>query len=184
MQIKLTNVRLSFPVLFTPEEFSQGDGKFRYSAAFLIERGSANDKAVEAAIVSEAKDKLGPKWEALLNSYRGSSGKFCYTDGDLKDYDGYAGHTVLASHRRAADGAPKVLDRDRTKLTEGDGVVYAGCYVNAIVDIYVQKAPNPGVRCGLGGVQFCADGDAFTAGQVSEDAFDDLGTGADASALL
>ena len=49
MKLKLTNVRLAFPDLFEAKEFEAGDGKPRYSATFLVEPGSENDKAIRKA---------------------------------------------------------------------------------------------------------------------------------------
>ena len=39
---------------------AEGSGDFRYSATFLIEPGSANDKAIQAAITAEAIAEIGP----------------------------------------------------------------------------------------------------------------------------
>ncbi|MWN55950.1 ssDNA-binding protein, partial [Escherichia coli] len=62
----------------------------------------------------------------------------------------------------------------------------AGCYVNAVIDIWAQDN-NFGKRinASLGGVQFLRDGDAFAGGGVaSADDFDDISEGADAEALI
>ena len=76
---------------------------------------------------------------------------------------------------------PTVLDRDKTPLTENDGKPYAGCYVNAVVDIYAQKGDFPGIRASVSGVQFHSDGEAFGGGRpASADEFDDVTEGADA----
>jgi hypothetical protein len=172
MKVTLKNVRLSFPELWHPKEFKTGDGKPRYSATFLIEPGSANDKAIRAAIEEEGTNAFKAKWEKAQKDMWGNSNKCCYLDGDRKEYDGYAGNWYIASHNRAR---PLVIDRDRTPLTEDDGKPYAGCYVNAIVDIYVQTGENPGIRASLSGVQFYKDGDAFGGGsRASTDDFDDL----------
>ncbi len=50
---------------------------------------------------------------------------------------------------------------DKTALTEADGRIYAGCYVNFNVDIWAQDGQYTGIRCSLNGVQFVKDGDAF-----------------------
>ena len=61
MKLKLKNVRLSFPDLFEAKDFEAGDGKARYSASFLVEPGSDNDKAIEAALVEATNGKFGEK---------------------------------------------------------------------------------------------------------------------------
>lgn len=175
-RVVLKNVRLSFPVLFEAKEFKAGDGKPRYSSTFLVEPGSENDKAIRAAIRSEAEAKFGKKADAILKSFENNANKFCYLNGDLKEYDGYEGKFYLSSHRPATSGAPAVVDRDKTPLGSDSGKPYGGCYVNASVDIYAQAGENQGIRCGLVAVQFFADGDAFASAPATADDFDDLDT--------
>lgn len=173
--LKLNNVRLSFPTLFEPKEFKAGDGKPRYSITVLIPKGSEQDKAIQAAIIAAAKESYGDKAAKQLAAMKGQSNKFCYLDGDLSDRDGYEGMMELRCHRRAADGAPKVFDRDRSLLSANAGRPYGGCYVNALVSVYAQKGENPGIRGSFSGVQFVKDGDAFATGKVaSADDFEDV----------
>ncbi|MDP3939856.1 MAG: DUF2815 family protein [Deltaproteobacteria bacterium] len=193
-KLKLLDVRLSFPDLFEAVEFKAGDGKPRYNASFLVVPGSENDKKIEAAIAAEVKAAFadaakGAKW---LAGIRGQSNKDCYTDGDKKEYDGYEGMKVLSSHRRAKDGPVgvygNVIDPQTGKvvvLTELAGKPYAGSYVNATVEIYLQtKGENQGVRSGLQAVQFARDGDAFSGSKpATPDDFDALEQGADAEAM-
>lgn len=182
--IKLIAVRLSFPDLFVATQY-EGQGKFRYNASFIIEPGSPNDKIVQGAILEAAKEKWPAKATTMLESFRGNSNKYCYIKGDLKEYDGYAGMLVLTGHRNQDAGRPLVIDGNKNPLTEKDGKPYAGCYVNASLDIYAQDGKNPGIRCGLKGVQFAKDGDAFSGSKVaSPDDFDAIEEGADAAALV
>lgn len=175
--ITLKNVRLSFPDLFVAKEFKAGDNKPRFNATFLIPRGSENDKAIQAAIRAAAEETYGAKAAAYLESFRGNANKFCYLNGDLKEYEGYAGMNYLACH---AQQRPLVIDRNRSPLTAEDGKPYAGCYVIAKVSIYAQKGEFPGIRASFSGVQFCADGDAFSAGSpASVEDFEDLGGAAE-----
>lgn len=172
MKVMLKNVRLSFPDLFEAVEFKTGDGKPRFNATFLIERGSENDKKIEAAIVEAAKEQFGAKYEKLVAGMRGNVNKFCYLDGDLKEYDSYEGMNYLAAHSKIR---PTVIDADKTPLTAQDGKPYAGCYVNASVDIWAQKGENSGIRASILGVQFFRDGDPFTGGTPADpDEFDDV----------
>ena len=191
-KIKLTDVRLSFPDLYEPVEYQKGDGKFRYNASFLVVPGSENDKKIKAAILKEAKETYGPKADKLLASFVGQSLKYCYLDGDLKEYDGYASMMALSSHRRQNDGPPgvfgNVIDPQTGKvvvLTPASGKPYAGCYVNATVEIYAQDGENKGIRCGLVGVQYFRDGDAFSGSKpASADDFEAVGEGADAESMV
>ena len=179
--MKLKKVRLSFPNLWEPKEFKTGDGKPRFDATFLVEPGSDNDAAIKKAIVEAAKETYGAKWQAILKSMEGNSNKYAYLDGNLKEYDGYEGLMYLACHSKVR---PYICDRDPTVALAADsGRPYAGCYVNATVEIYAQKGENQGIRASFTGVQFAADGDAFSAGKpatagdfdtIEEGAGDDL----------
>lgn len=180
VKIRLNNVRISFPELFNATEFKAGDGRPRYGATFLVEPGSANDKAIQAAILADANAVYGNKAAALLKSFAGQGNKYCYIDGATKEYDGYAGNWALTCHRREKDGPPTIVDKNRAPLKEADGKPYAGCYVNAIVEIYAQKGENHGIRASFSGVQFFTDGDAFSGGKAANaEEFDDLGEGTD-----
>jgi hypothetical protein len=190
-KIKLNNVRIAFCQSIWPgaaEEY-QNNGVPRHSATFLVGEDSkasidggktwkpAND-AIEAAILAAAKEKWTKPGQAekQVVAVRGNSNKFCYTDGDLKEYDGFEGKMALAAHRKASDGAPTIIDRDKTPLKQTDARPYAGCYVNAVVEIYAQDGQNSGIRCGLMGIQFYRDGDSFGgAGKAKDDDFEDLG---------
>lgn len=179
MKIKLSKVRLSFPDLFEATQY-QGKGAYRYNATFLIVPGSANDKAIRDAISSEAAAKWKGKASVMLKSMENNSNKYCYLDGNLKEYDGYENMMYLSSHRRQQDGAPLVIDRDKSPLTAASGKPYGGCYVNATVEIWAQEGENSGMRCGLIGVQFAEDGDSFSgASRPSADEFEELANDAE-----
>lgn len=159
----LKNVRLSFPSLFTRSSFEGKEGKFE--ATFLLNKEEhANtikklDAAIKAAI-KEAKIKVG-------------ADRLCLKDGDESDYDGYEG---CMSFKAASSKRPTIINRDKTPLAEDDNVLYAGCYVNAIVDLWVQNN-NYGKRinANLYGVQFVKEGEAFgNAPTDVTDDFDDL----------
>ena len=85
MKVKLSDVRIGFTDLWTAVEFKPGDGKPRFNATFLIEPGSANDKALRAAIKTEAANTYGAKSEAIVKSMETNANKFCYQDGDGAD---------------------------------------------------------------------------------------------------
>lgn len=176
MKITLTNVRLSFPDLFTAVKMADADAeaKAKFGASFLLhkERNKADIAALQKAIAAIlAEKKVNAK--ALKSS--------CLVEADSKvnsktnePYDGYdSDHMVLTARgiRR-----PGVFDRDGTPLTEQDGKPYAGCYVRASVEVYLyDKVAQHGKRlCAtLTAVQFMRDGEAFGASvpASAEDAF-------------
>lgn len=173
MLIKLSNVRLSFNALFTPEAYKAGDEE-KFKAVFLIEKGSDLDKRIQQGMLDVAKLKFGEKnAQRVLDSIRVNPNKCCYQDGDTRDYDGYEGHMALTAKNASR---PLVLDRDKTPLNAQDGKPYSGCYVNAQIELFGYTEGGKGISASLGGVQFVRDGDKFGGGtRVTEDHFDDLG---------
>lgn len=172
MKVTLKNVRLSFPGLFEATAFKPGDEP-KYKATFLVPKGSATEKAVEAAILSLATEEWKGKGASIVNSIRGNPNKFCFQDGDSKEYDGYAGMMALTAKSSAR---PLILDRDKSILSAADGRPYAGCYVNASIELFTYNNSGNGISASLKGVQFVKDGDAFGGGApASPDDFDDLG---------
>lgn len=182
MKLALKNVRLAFPELFEAKTVN-GEGKPAFSATFLIDPADAQVKAINDAIEKVAHEKWGAKADAILKAMRAQD-KVCLHDGDLKStYDGFAGMLYISSRNATR---PLVIDRDKAPLVEADGKPYAGCYVNASIELWAQDN-NYGkrVNASLRGVQFLRDGDAFAGGSAaSEDEFDDLAEGADADALV
>ncbi len=171
-KVKLNKVRLSFPGLFEATAFKPGDEP-KFKATFLIPKGSAQIKEIEAAIKQVLTEKCGKKADSVLNSIRGNPNKFCLQDGDHKEYDGYEGMMALTAKSTAR---PLVIDRDKTPLSAADGKPYAGCYVNATLELFAYDSSGIGVSASLKGVQFVKDGDAFGGGApASPDDFDDLG---------
>lgn len=162
-KIKLHNVRLSFPSLFRKATFSGEETKFE--GTFLISKADQADKIaeIEAAIESLIADRLkGAKLKA---------DKICLKDGDDIDYAGYAGHmSIKASNNKR----PLVLDRDRSPLSEDDNRIYAGCYVNAVIELWAQDNQyGKRINANLLGVQFFKDGEPFADGvSASADDFE------------
>jgi hypothetical protein len=165
MKIKLQNVRLSFPSLFKKSSYNGEETKFE--ATFLLSKDLQKDQ------VEAIRDSIKTMTKDDLKGVKLPPEKLCLRDGDAVDYDGYNGHMSLkASSKRR----PLVIDRDKTPLTEEDGVVYGGCYVNAQIELWAQDN-NYGKRINatLLGVQFARDGDAFVSGaSVDADDFEDV----------
>ncbi len=171
-QFALKNVRLSFPDIFTASE------KFGNYGAQLIISNKADVAKIEAEMLRVATEKWGAKGEAYLKSAKAAN-KVCLKDGDTKaEFDGYAGNMILSANNSQR---PPVVNRDRSPITEADGIVYSGCYVNAIVKIWAQdNSFGKRINASLDGIQFFKDGENFGGGGVaSPDMFDDLSDGAD-----
>jgi len=164
-KIKLTNVRLSFPSLFRRAVFGGEETKFE--ATFLLDKESHADKIaeIEAAITVVSKEKHKGKTPP--------ADKLCLKDGDTIEYDGYAG---TMSIKASSKQRPMVIGTDRAPLAEDDGKPYAGCYVNAIIELWGQDNQfGKRVNANLLAVQFAKDGDPFGDGvTASVDDFDDV----------
>ena len=179
-KIFLRNVRLSFPSLWVRSIFDGKEGK--YEATFLIPKSD-----------TETKDKINIAIKQMIaeSKLKIPKDKICVKDGDDYEFDGYENTwTLKASNNRQ----PTLLDTDKTPLTTDDGKIYAGCYVNAVIEFWVQNN-NYGKRinANLLGVQFVKHGEAFGTGagtvncdemfNVIPSAEVDKSTGVDTSAV-
>ena len=156
----LKNVRLSFPSLFKRSQFNGQEGKFE--ATLLLDKNDTKTydlitEAIQSAL-TEAKVKV-PKDKWFLK------------DGEDA---GYTGYDNAWSIKAANNQRPLLIDKDKSQLTEDDNVLYAGCYVNAQIGIWIQNnAYGKRVNANLYGVQFMKDGDTFGANNTSDaDDFD------------
>ena len=176
MKVKVLEVRGAFLNLFEAKTVG-GEGEPRYSGAFVIEPGSANAKALAAAMVAVAKEKWGDKAAAVLKDLK-AKGRVAYKEEPLsKDgevYDGFEGmHSINAGNK----ARPLIVDRDRTPLSAADGRPYGGSYMNVSIELWAQDNQyGKRINATLKGVQFVRDGDAFGGGApASPEDFDDLG---------
>lgn len=173
LKIKLSNVRLAFPAIFQAQTVN-GEGDPAYSATFILDPKHPQVREIQSAIKDIAKAKWGAKADQTLTLME-KQDKTALHDGDLKaNYDGFAGNLYVSARSKAR---PTVVDRDRRPLTAADGRPYAGCYVNAVIELWAQDNQyGKRINASLGGIQFAADGDAFGGGgvPVSADDFDDL----------
>ncbi len=164
-QLKLANVRLSFPQLF--EAKSVNNGEPRFSAQFLI------DKASQSELLKTIRDAMttvfNEKWPNGAKNV-----KHCLHEGTEKDYDGYGEDVMFVS--ASSKEAPHVVDGANRPLLRSSGKPYGGCYVNAVVRCWAQDN-NFGKRINaqLLGVQFVKDGEAFGAAPFDPNkAFDNI----------
>ena len=182
--VKLSSVRLSFPVFWEAKDF-EGDGKFQYQGTFLFPKLGADGQpspqatSMLAAIKEACAKKYGEKGEAKFLAYKAAGKIWAVQDGDLKAagdemYDAYAGNWYTRAKNKVR---PTVVDRNPNKpLNQADGRPYSGCYVNAVIEVYAYDTAGGGVSCSLLGVQFEKDGDAFGGSTpVKPDVFADLG---------
>lgn len=205
----LTNVRLSFPHLDTPDYFqgkkTKDSDKRRWTAAFHISSDSKAqamengrpvgtpvsakefiDKALEQMAVENWKEKAKLKLMNILPDPKACA----WQDGTKKEMPGI---WILNSIRTEDKGRPVVIDNDKSPIYKADnslhegkaGRLFGGCFVNAHVELWAQKSPAPeGLRCGLVAIQRLRIGDSFGGGAIpTTDAFGEITDGADAEDL-
>lgn len=168
MKIKIPSARLSFPSLFNMASFG-GESTGKFEATFILDK---KDHAKQIEEIEAAIAKLQKELKVKL-----ASDKLCLKDGDEMERPEYQGKmTIKASTKKR----PMVINRDKTPITEDDNVVYAGCYVNAIITLWAQNnSYGKRVNAQLDGVQFVRDGEPFGDGGISVDQFDGFDDGDD-----
>ncbi len=170
--VKLDCVRLSFPRLWTPRAAENAGQKSKYEASFILDK-KANAKSIEAMRAA-----INTVWEASKDGAfkKKKPAHVCLREGsDNEHLDGYSAANMFVgarNHKR-----PAVVNRDRSPLTEEDGKPYAGCYVNATIEVYPFVHPKSGnlICASLRAIQFVKDGEPFGEKPVDVDQeFEDL----------
>lgn len=172
MKLTLKHVRLAFPSLWFPEQV-QGEGKPAFSGSFIIPRDHPQLREIESVIMQVANAQWGAKAMDILRALKAKDA-ICVHNGDAKaEWAGFAGNLYISAR---SESRPLVVGRDRAILVQADGKPYAGCYVNAVLDIWAQDNKfGRRINAGLSGVQFDADGEAFAGGvPATVDDFDNL----------
>lgn len=182
--VKLKEVRLSYPHLFQPHA-SVKDGPKKFRASFLIDPatkvGQENMQRIDAA-------KRAVEMDTFKRSpFAYKDQRCCYQDGNATlatatgdPIEGYENMYVI---KAASDRKPQVVDRQRYPIEEAESsrIIYAGCYVNAVIRFYTvndKDKGGPGLFAGLQAVQFVGPGQPFGASAIDvEEAFDDLDNG-------
>lgn len=180
MRIELNMVRAAFEQYFETKRM-EGSDRDLYSGSFLFPETHPAYKIVENAALKVATEEWGAKaGEVIALAKKKDSGKnYILKDGSLKEYDGYAGNFYVSANSKTR---PTVLNRDGSPIVQADGIVYSGCYVDAIIDVYTFSHPvgGKGITSELKGVRFRKPGDAFGGGApVTADAFSPITEDAD-----
>jgi hypothetical protein len=178
----LPSVRLSYPCLWTPKRFDETDvnSSRAWSSAFHL------DKVKHASLIEELLAAEFAEVEAKMSDKEKPNARKLFDklpDRDRRMLDGDetgAAEGCWVLNSRATEGKnapPLILDRRRARVEEGgEGAPYAGCYVNAQVELWGQWNKYKRSNCTLLGVQFVKDGDAFGGGRPADpNAFADLG---------
>lgn len=175
MKVKLVDVRLAFPDLFVAKAFAGSDEASApsFGATFLFPPEHKAHKLMIDAINAAGIEKWAGKSADILRKLLATD-KTCLRDGDNKsEYDGFSGMMYVSSRNKTR---PQVRGKDAGLIDAKDGIIYGGCYVDAVIEIWAQDNQyGKRVNASLKGVQFRRDGDAFAGGApLSDDDFEDL----------
>lgn len=159
------------------------DAKEKFRVTLLAGPDHPQLAQVRKILTAEATALWGAKTASIQKAAEAQQ-KWALRDGNLKDeYEGFAGNWALSANSFAK---PTVFDQNRLPISQDSGIVYSGCYVNAIVVLKAFDNVSKGTTCELSGVQWFADGDAFSGGKPADaDEFpDEIAAPANEDALL
>jgi hypothetical protein len=161
----LSNVRIAYAFgLFDKSAYEEG-GEEKFKVKLIVPPNHKQRAAIDAVFAKLAKEEWAAQGPMVLKSLNNNVQKFCFIDGDnYPDTDGFPGNMIVSTSSKTR---PTVVDRDgKTPVTKDDGIVYGGCYVNALLEFRTMdhKKFGKGLYCSLRGVQKFNDGDAFSSG--------------------
>lgn len=164
----IKNVRLSYPNLYKAQV--KDDGKKQYNATLLFSKAdTANSavlkKAVMDVISKQWGDKGLPRWQQGLikNPVLDGDGPQGLNKKSGARHAGYEGNWFIRASANE-DRPPRLYTRSLTIAGPDD--IYAGCYVNAVINAFAWSNPKngDGVSFGLTYVQFAAPGERLGGG--------------------
>ena len=165
-KIILRNVRLSYEHIFKASAFDDSQ-EAKFSATFIIPKNHPDLPAVKKAYFEAGQetfpsDFTGGSWPKGFTCSLKDANKDTDSSGTLlaEKNPAYVGCYILEAN---STRRPVALNRDKSAVTEEDGVIYSGCYVNASLAAagYTFGKVKKGVKCYLNGVQFVKDGERF-----------------------
>lgn len=183
-RIMLNNVRLAFAQgLFTASTIPGADAsaKPKFNCGLIVPPDHPQLEELKKKQIAVAKDKWKDKSPAVYKALE-MKDRLALHDGDTKPtYDGYPGNMFL-SPSAIETARPTTLNGAKGNVTEKDGVLYSGCYVNASIELWAQdNGFGQRINAQLRGVQFLKDGDSFSAGRPADsDEFEAVTEGAGA----
>lgn len=188
-RVKVNNARLSFPHLFEPQEQEgdNGDTRKTFNCVLMIPKEDnphleTFKKRMKVGFAAAKKQAWGDDTDSHPKIPQSMT---CYKDGDNDDHfttprDEYAGYYIVSTSSPVTRPPKIVTNRkgsdDKWIMAEPGqkGAPYAGCYVNAVIDLYGQKK-NPAkkmpnrVNASISIVQFLRDGEPFSAAAADPD---------------
>lgn len=187
-KVNLRNVRVCFLKIWERDTPKQADQKPAYRAVILLDKEDPQATKLEEAAHAVLTDKLkseknADKW--MDRHYAQDSKECCVRDGDEREEVTEEFEGMLYINAKSFK-QPKIQTSEGETQTEqgvtvdGDDIegkeIYSGCYCNVSLDIWAWNNTNgKGLGCGLLGLRFRDDGDAFGGGGGESATDDDLG---------
>lgn len=166
MELRLKNVRISFPALDKPEAFG-GEGEPAYQAKFIIVPKSLEVQLIEDAMLAVAKDQWKDKAETVLEALKEDK-KLCFVRApyrNKKSGEAYAGFEGMYSLSTRSKNRPTIFDQFNREVTDPRDIkalVYSGCFVHAKIDVWAQDNKwGRRINANISGVMFAKEGEAF-----------------------
>ena len=195
MRFRVSNLRQSFMVYWTAEPFPDSLDKTPYfSGTYLLTPESTLQyygsdgkplpkklpakKELDKICETLCNEKWAKKGPNVLKAIK-LTGKIFFRDGDTKpDYDGFPGTHFISARSKVR---PSYFDQQKQEITEEQGLLYSGCYVNANFEAYAYTKGNNGLGCRIRGVQLLKAGEAFGGGgpPADDSEFDEIDAPAD-----
>lgn len=181
ISMRLNNVRLSYEHIFKASAFDDSQTP-KFSAELIIPKDHPDLPALRRALMDAGKEKFptaftGTGWPTGYSCALKDADKHTDQNGVIlaEKNPEYAGSYVIKAD---SIQRPIIINRNKAALTEDDGVIYSGCYINVSLGVagYEFGKVKKGVKCYLNGVQFVRDGERF--GRDAKDDFEDLDGGA------
>lgn len=169
-RLLLKNIPLAFPALATPQAF--GEGEPAYGAKFPIKIDGENQKLIDDAMLTEAKDAWKEKGPDILKMLV-EDGKTAFVKRVYRSkktgepYQGFENSHYLSA--RNAKTQPTVFDQYGEEIkgkSEIEAKAFSGATVNASIEIWAQDSAKWGrrINCSLRGVMLTGEGENFGGG--------------------
>ncbi len=176
-KIKLNNVRLSFPSVWHKKIWENSKNKARYESTFIL------NKTTHAKEIEEIKKEI--KFLLDVNNITITSPlTHCLRYGDfvIPGVEPKPEFKDSFTLKTTSDERVPILNKNKTPITEDDGLIYGGCYVNAYVYLYpYNNSMGKGVSASFLGMQLVSKGEPFAEVVTidPEHAFDTIDDGQD-----
>jgi hypothetical protein len=186
-RIMLKDARIAFTDrLFKPGKLEGSDGLPNFGCSLIIVANHPQLKEIESKMIAVAKAKWKEEAAAIYKNLKAQD-RLALHDGDLKaKFDGFAGNFFLNGNAKETEQPTYfggALGTTQLNVADAQRLFYAGCYVNASIELWAQDNPKGGKRINtqLRGIQFARKGDAFSAGRPADASeFEPVEGGADA----